>query len=60
MTAPRPVHDPLPLPVTAADRRRRADRVAEIGRRVAAGRYRVPAEEVAEAIVAFHRREERR
>lgn len=48
---------PLPAPLTAAGRAQREARVAEIAGEVAAGRYRVPAERVAEAVLAFHRRE---
>ena len=47
----------LRLPVTATDRRKRAERVRQITRDVAAGRYLVPAERVANAVLAFHRRE---
>lgn len=47
----------LPLPVTRAARAARAAAVAEIARRVAAGSYRVPADRVAAAVLAFHQRE---
>ena len=47
----------LRLPLTATDRRKRAERVRQITREVAAGRYVVPAEGVADAVLAFHRRE---
>ena len=49
----------LPLPVTVADRRERAERVREIGRKVAAGQYLIPVERVADAVLTFHRREGR-
>jgi len=52
----RPV-PPLRLPVTDADRVERAAGVAEIARRVADGSYQVRSEAVAEAVLAFHRRE---
>ena len=48
---------PLPLPVTAADRAERAAAVSEIARRVTEGRYRVPSDVVAEAVLKFHSRE---
>ena len=44
--------------LTAADRAERARRVAGVALAVAAGSYRVPAGDVAEAILAFHQREE--
>ncbi len=47
----------LPLPVTVSDRAERVAGVAEIARRIAEGCYRVPVEQVAEAVLAFHRRE---
>jgi len=49
----------LPLPLTGADRQERAERVRQIGRKVAADRYVVPVERVADAVLAFHRREGR-
>ena len=45
----------LPLPVSEADRRARTAAVAEIARRVALGRYRIPADRIADAVLAFHR-----
>lgn len=48
---------PLPLPVTASDRRARAARVSEIARQVRRGTYRVDPALVAESVEAFHRRE---
>jgi len=49
----------LQLPLTAVDRERRAARVRQIGREVAAGKYLIPAERVADAVLAFYRRESR-
>ena len=47
----------LPLPLTAADRVRREQAIREIVRQIESGRYRVPADRVAAAVQAFHRRE---
>ena len=47
---------PPPFPATGTDERLRAERVRAIGREVAAGKYRVSAELVADAVMAFHRR----
>jgi hypothetical protein len=44
-------HHPLPLPVTPAARRERSRRVALLADLVRRGRYRIPAEAVAEAIL---------
>ncbi len=48
---------PLPLPLSAAGRRARAERIRQIGREVASGQYLVPAERVADAVLGFYRRE---
>ena len=48
---------PLPLPLAAADRRARAKRIRQIGREVASGRYLIPADRVADAVLGFHRRD---
>ena len=48
---------PLPLPLIAADRRARARRIRQIGREVTSGRYLIPAERVADAVLDFYRRE---
>jgi anti-sigma28 factor (negative regulator of flagellin synthesis) len=42
---------PLPLPLTPADREERRRRIEALRRQVARGEYRVPAEDVAAAIV---------
>jgi hypothetical protein len=47
----------LPLPVTREDREARAVAVAEIARQIAAGRYRVPTNEVAAAVAGTWQRE---
>jgi len=49
----------LRLPLTAVDREERAERIRQIGREVAAGRYLIAAERVADAVLAFYRREGR-
>jgi hypothetical protein len=46
-----------PLPLTRADARLRARHVLKLRELVRAGRYRVPSDAVAAAIIAFHRRE---
>jgi anti-sigma28 factor (negative regulator of flagellin synthesis) len=45
----------LPLPLSTADHRRRRRLVADLKRRIEAGRYVVDAVDVAEAVLRFHR-----
>jgi anti-sigma28 factor (negative regulator of flagellin synthesis) len=47
---------PAPLPLDRRAARQRARHVARIARLVRSGRYRVPSERVADAIITFHRR----
>ena len=49
---------PLRLPLAAADRLARAKRIRQIGREVASGRYLIPADRVADAVLDFYRRDD--
>lgn len=52
MSQPEAIRDPPPLPVGGAAVERRVGRVEEIRRAVARGTYHVPADRVADALLA--------